>query len=202
MEIKDFYTFRSKLLGTAFHAASVGLNLSNDGTGMYDEHYLIMGSNARIKYPVMFKQEGGEGLTDVLDTGWPGLYLISDRLKNILEENSLSGWHTFSISLISKDDRVISGYFGLSILGRCGPISYDNCETIQKQMSHNGPVTKYYKGLYIGLDKWDGTVFFLPEKNYGAIVTEKAMRSMINNGVTNIQFTNLADIETPEFAVK
>jgi hypothetical protein len=64
-----------------------------------------------------------------------------------------------------------------------------------------GPLGKYYKGLYVDLDKWDGSDFFLPEGYYGTIITQKAAQIFKSNNVTNIKVKKLTEIETPDFAM-
>ena len=198
MEIKEFYEFGSKFSSAGFK--SEGLNMQKGE--LADQWKLIKGEYDGISFPVTFKQYMGKRLKDVLNTGWPGLYLISDKLKANLEKSALTGWKTFPIKLLTKDNSEISGYQGLSITGRCGPIDYTKSEIIEKRSVPNGPLSKYYKGLYIGLDKWDGTDFFLPGETFHTIITEKAALSLKRERLTNIIIENLSGIETWERATR
>lgn len=63
---------------------------------------LIKGNYEDMAFPIAFKQGTGNNLLDILDTGFPGLYLISERLKAILEDNHLTGWKTYPIKLYDK----------------------------------------------------------------------------------------------------
>ncbi|MEM6738420.1 MAG: DUF1629 domain-containing protein [Bacteroidota bacterium] len=202
MEIKDFYTLGSKLSSSTFQAHPVGLSSKEDNEGLFDEHKLIQGRYDSVSLPITFKQEQGNKLQDILDTGWSSLYLISERLKSVLDENGLTGWKTFPVKILDKKGGIVEGYHGFSITGVCGEISYDKCEIIEKSLVPSGPVSKYYKGLYVGLDKWDGSDFFLPSKNFGIIVTKNAMNAIKKEKLTNVAFKNLAEIETPEFALQ
>ena len=65
----------------------------------------------------------------------------------------------------------------------------------------HGPIRKYYKGLYVGLDRWDGCDFFLPAQNLGIIVTQRVYETLKKDKVFNINLVNLAEIETSEFTV-
>lgn len=205
MNIKEFYTLRSKLSSTTVQAHPVGLKEFNpidpNKKYLYDEQKLIQGDYSGISFPVVFKQKYGDKLQDILDTGWAGLYLISDKMKSVLEENGLTGWKIFAVKVLDKKGKEIQGYYGLSITGKCGKIDYNKSEIIEKRLVPNGPLGKYYKGLQVGLDKWDGCDFFLPEKYFGTIMTNKAAVVLKMNKITNIRLESLSDIEIPEFAI-
>ena len=199
MEIKDFFEFSNNYVMSTVMACAVGLKTDENGK---DDHWkLIRGDYEKIDFPVVFKQEHGKKLTDTLGTGWPSLYLISDRMKKILEENQLTGWKTFPVKVYDKKGNEIFGYHGFSILGSCGPIDYSKSEIIEKSVRPNRPPSKYYKGLYVGLDQWDGTDFFMPPKTYEIIVTKKAADVLKKNKITKIQLENLADEEIWERSV-
>lgn len=202
MKIKDFYTFSSNLSSATVQAHPIYLSKKENVNGLYDQHKLIMGEYRSITFPVVFKQEYGKKLEDVLDTGWPGLFLISDHLKFVLEKNNTTGWKCFEIKLLDKKEKEIKGYQGLSVTGRCGAIDHSQSEIIEKRMVPTGPLTRYYKGLYIGLDKWDGRDFFLPEEYFGIVVTSKVTNVLKINKVTNVKLKELSDIQIPEFAFK
>ena len=71
MKLKDFYTFRSKLLSSTFQAGLVDIpNMQEEA-----EWKLITGNYQGFTFPIVFKHEYGKKLADVLNTGWPGLYL-------------------------------------------------------------------------------------------------------------------------------
>lgn len=154
-----------------------------------------------ISFPVIFKQEYGKKLQDILDTGWVSLFLISDKLKAVLEENALTGWKTFAVKVLDKKGQEIQGYHGLSIVGRCGKINYSKSEIIEKRLVPNAPLGKYYKGSYVSLDEWDGSDFFLPEKYFGIIITSRAAEVLKKNKLTNIRLENLAEIEMTAYAL-
>ncbi|MCL2072651.1 MAG: hypothetical protein FWH18_01920 [Marinilabiliaceae bacterium] len=206
MEIKDFFRFGSKLVSSTFQAHPVGLKefhpIDPNRRYSYDEHRLIRGDYYNIFFPVKFKQEFGKNLQDILDTGWAGLYLISDKMKLILEDNKLTGWKTFDVKVLDKSKQEIQGYHGFSVTGRCGNIDYSKSEIIEKRRVPNGPLCKFYKGLHVGLDKWDGSDFFLPEQYLGTIITSKVSEILKKNKLTNIRLINLADIEIDDFTVK
>lgn len=201
-DIKDFFILSEKFSSSTLQVHPVELNFSEDENRLDDILMLLMGNYSRIKFPVVFRQEYGRKLEDMIRTGHAVLYLISEKMKTVLEENSLTGWKTFDVRILDKQGQEVIGYYGLSITGRCGPIDYSKCEIIEKRLVPNGPLSKYYKGLPIGLDKWDGSDFFLPERNFGTVVTSKAAEVLKKNKLTNIRLENLAEIETPDFALQ
>ena len=197
MNNTNLYTFSSKLSSKTIQVHASNLNNKEDIDGLFDHHKLIIGSFENISFPVLFKQEYGEKLQDILDTGWPGLFLISDKMKTILEDNNLNGWKTFTVKVFDKSGYNINGYHGLSITGRCGKINCNKSKVIELKLVSDGPIVKFYKGMHVDLDKWDGSDFFLPEKNFKILITSKVVEILKNHQLTNVRFENLLDIETP-----
>ncbi|MBU2524016.1 hypothetical protein KKG71_02375 [Patescibacteria group bacterium] len=204
MDINNFYDFSSKFYGTTFMAIAINSPSKKKPNGLpnnYD-YNLVAGKYDNIDFPVIFKYEDGKHLRDIIDTGTAVLFLISKKFKTILEKNKLTGWKTFPVKVYDKKNQEIPNYYGLTVTGRCGPIDYSKCETYKTKYVEHGPFVKIYKGKYIGLDKWDGSDFFLPIGNYGIIVTEKVANLLKNNKLTNIDLEKLSKVETPESTVK
>ena len=192
MEMSEFFDFRSRFALVNFLAGPEGLNFKNETD---DGLKLIKGVYEKIKIPVVFKQdkESGKRLSDILDTGHPNLYLISDRMKKVLEENNLTGWQTYPIKLYDKKENEIFGYQGFSVVGHCGPKSYKNSEIIEKQYIPNGPFYKHYKGVFF--DGWDGSDFFTPEHSFSIFITKRAADVLKKNKITNMRLEKLSEWE-------
>lgn len=86
--MRNLFDFSSRLLSTTVQTHPVGLQ--NDENGKSSHLTLIKGDYKGIDFPVVFKQEYGKKLTDILDTGHAGFFLISKRMKTILEESNLT----------------------------------------------------------------------------------------------------------------
>ncbi len=193
MEIKDFFCFRSRCSSSILQAGPIGLK--EDKNGINGHTNLIKGNYDEIDFPVIFKQEYGKKLADILGTGHASLYLVSDRMKSILEDHQITGWKTFPIKLYDKKKNEILGYSGFSVTGRCGPIHDELAEIVDRQSIPNGPIYQVYKGLYVGLDEWDGTDCFIPDKTSFIVVTKKIKTLLTDNKITNLEFKNLMEIE-------
>jgi hypothetical protein len=199
--INDFYSFGTKLAYSTFQAVPVGVKCKVEN-GLSDPYKLIMGDFSDIDFPVIFKQESGKKLHDILETGLSALYLISDKMKNVLIENQLTGWKTFPVKIFDKKDNEVLGYEGFSTTGRAGPLDYSKCPIIETRVYPSAPLVKHYVGKYIDLSTWDGSDFFLPKNHFGTMITPKAAQILTKSKLTNINLRRLGDIETPLFAVR
>lgn len=192
MTIDKFYNFGSKLKSSTLQVHAD--NLSNDNKKS-EKFNLLLGNYANINFPLIFNYYSGQKLKDILDTGTISLYLISDNLKEILEKHKLTGWKTYPVKIYDKNSKEIKGYHGFSITGRCGPIDYAKSEISKKQSVPNGPISKYYKGLNVGLSEWDNSDLFIPKGCFNTIMTEKTTDILRENKISNIKFENLAEME-------
>jgi len=197
----QLYDFGSKLLSSTVQAHAKGLNRGADHDELSDHLKLILGDYGNIVFPVSFHQEYGKNMTDILDTGYSSLYLISDKMVRTMQEHKLEGWKTFDCKLFDKKGNEVHGYHGLSITGRCGEIDYSKSEIIKKQLVAGGSITDYYKGKYINPETFDKGDFFLPKNNYGPIINTRAMKALSGARLSNIRFKALSEIETPEFGL-
>lgn len=197
MNNNDFFDFSSKLRSTTFQAAPIFITDNSEKNPPFHRR-LIVGDYEGVSFPIQFKYDSGKKMCDVLDTGYHCLYLISDSLRLCLKENFLTGWQTFPITLLDKNDNQIEGYHGFSVLGRSGPIDYSSSEIITKTFYEGGPSKKYYKGCQI--TDLDGSDFFVPKNAFCIVVTSRTANLMKQKKFTNISLTNLAEEETPEDA--
>ena len=185
MEMKDFFDFMSQPASKTVQAHSTDKTI--------DHLKLIKGNFQGTTFPITFKQEYGNKLYDILDTGYAGFFLISEKMKTVLEENNLTGWKVFPIKLYDRKGNEITGYHGFSVIGHSGPTSYEKSEIIEKRLVPNGPLCRYYKG--VTLDNWDGSDFFTPEGTYETFITRKAADILKKNKISNMYLENLAEAE-------
>ena len=185
LHIKDFYTLESKSLPTTFVAS---LHLPDSTFSQAQK--LLRGEYAELERPVTYLHvpEKGSKLKDLLQTDYEGLYLISERLRSLLEAHELSGWKTYPVALLDAREKEIQGYCGLSITGRCGAVDYGASE-----IATYGSV---FEELHVDLDTWDGSDFFVPEHPERIIVSERAAQVLRENKVSNAHLTNLLKVRT------
>jgi hypothetical protein len=196
MEMKDFYYFGSQYLSSSLRVKSIGIDEEDGRLARHADHdNLIQSKYEGIQFPVAFQQVSGKKFTDILNTGWPSFYLISDKFKNLLEEHHFTGWTTYPIIIRDKKGNQIEGYHGFSVTGVSGPISHANSPSFEARYVPTGPLVRFYKGGNVDLNKWDGSDFFVPEGTTGIYITKKVAEELERNKITNLRLTNLAEEE-------
>lgn len=195
MKKNKFYSFDSKLIGS--NVMAVPDLPKFPPTEERASRRLIKGEYGTIEFPIVFEHKEGKNFTDILDTGFPSLYLISNRLKILLEDNCYTGWKTYPTIFLDKKGNEIKGYHGFSITGRSGPKDYTKSEIIKKQDPMYAPTFECYKGFTIDESLWDGSDFFLLENTVWILVNESVANMLINNKVSNVVLPFIEDIEIP-----
>jgi hypothetical protein len=194
-QLQNFYSFGSKLLSKTFQTGSSSLDKIENGARVpYDMHLIALGKYENVKLPVTFKQEYGKELADVLDTGWIGFYLISNKFKKILEDNKISGWNTFPIILLDKLGNEIKGFHGFSVTGRSGKIDWSKSEIVSREIFKNMEPEKCYLGVYFEDRSWDGSDFFVPKKHLGCFISERLATLIKKEELTNIRLESNIEI--------
>lgn len=204
MQHIDFYKFSYKTTKQVIMATAI--NVDKESTYGKKEGWFALlqkGKYQSFEFPILFKQEEGFRKWDILLTYTGSLFLISEKMKALFQKENFTGWQTFPIKLIDKTGEEIPGYHGLSVLGKCGPVDFSKCQTIERPHPFivEG-IERICKGLYVGLDEWDGSDFFSPEGHSGTIVTKRVAKAIEKNKFTNVELINLFDWEMPEFGVK
>lgn len=193
-----FFSFGGKLASANAQVSAVGLEVNENRINYHFK--LVKGEFEGMAFPVVFQQQYKGKFNDILDTGSVSLYLISENMKKVLEDNELTGWKVFPIRLFDLKGNEMDGYYGFSIVGRCGRVSYDQSEIKEKRMVPQGPLFQYYKG--ISFDRWDSSDFFIPEKTAHIFITKKAAEILKKNKISNMSLVNLADLETDVDIIK
>lgn len=190
---KDFYLINSELLSSSIHASL------EDNLSLNELQKLFKGEFTSINFPINFRQEHGKKESDLLDTGTIYILLISEKVRNILLRNKISGWKTYEVKVFDKNNKEITGYHGLSITGKCAPTYFNEEKIIKKQLTENAPLSSFYKGLFFDIGNWDGSDIFMPTDSYYIIITEKVYNILSQAKLTNFKFENLIHVESLKF---
>lgn len=172
---------------TALHVESALGELDTDG--------LLYGELDPTS-PVVFRyKKGAGGATpyDFIRTTWQVLRLVSNRVAEVLRP--FTGWTTYPVEVYGKKGELISGYHGLAVTGRCGPI--DNNRSIPRICEPpvpEGRVCRMWFGLFFDETTWDGSDIFLSASAVHLIfVTEAVKLALEKAKITNVKFTSLTD---------
>ena len=186
--MEKFYDFGSRSYLTTFAASpelfddAIDKDLCGFHSGREIHDQLVFRNQYPnyIQFPIVFRQIDGKRMRDLLDMRYNGSYfLISDRLKSILEENRFTGWKSYPIELYDKKGNPISGYSGFTVTGRGGRLYY----SLNKGWDS---ILEYY--LAWNPACWDGSDFFRFDNTRHLVVTEKVMTVLKKNRVDAVDY--------------
>lgn len=157
----SIFEFRSRCYGTSlwvspdlFDQAIKNNDWDRNGP-RFIANFLSLGNYPNwLDFPVFFHQitgSSGRKLRDVLDTTFLDFYLISQRLKDILTSNGVTGWETYPVRVLDNKENEIHGYHGFSVTGRGGEVKYTNDDIFH----HKTPEEVLYD-----IRQWDGSDIF------------------------------------------
>ena len=127
-----------------------------------------------------------------------GIYLISDKFKSVLEENDVACWSTYPIDLSSLQGQPITGYHGLTVNGRCGPVHWSQRDRVWiPPPVPQGQGTYGWKGFPFDKDEWDGSdIFVSSDNNTSILVTDRLKSILQQEKITNLELTPTEDFVT------
>ena len=200
MACTDFYRFRSRAYGTTFTARpDIFEKALKEGRNDFDLHchkFLFHGDYEYYRFPIIFHQYDGK----YLDLGYPPVYLVSNRVIELLRENTITGWKNYPISLFDKKGNVIEGYSGFSVVGKGGKFTqfWDYGYVVESNKSYVKS-----RGIY-DISQWDGSDIFLVHDYI--VITGRVMKLMKSIKVTAVEYERLSDdtdiIGEPRFSLK
>lgn len=157
-----------------------------------DIDQLFRGGIKNIKKVKFMKYNGSKEL-DVLNSGFPGVFVVSFKVIDLLKFNDVTGWGSIPISIQEMDGL---NYYLLTILGKSGGIDMKKCKTFLKEpYSPTGKPIEAKKGLFFDLNSWDGSEIFSPENSRFIFCTEKVKRLFDKNRISNVIFENITQFE-------
>jgi Immunity protein family (Imm11) len=154
-------------------------------------------AEAEVVEPIIFDWDEGQRRYDLVGTTWAVLDIVSDRFAALLRERGLTGWRTYPVAICGKDGEAVSGYHGLAVTGRCGPIEWERSERVILPPSvPKGRTRAGWRGLYFTPESWDGSDLFVPADGGGyVIVTDAVKNASEDRRLTNVTFTRLTEFE-------
>ena len=195
-----FYIFDSEGYLTTFFVSPVLFEFAIKNqlygieSGREIHHQLLYGNDNGsypdyIQFPVVFRHEEGKKMRDMLDMRFDGnCFLISDRMRSLMEEHHITGWKSYPVVIYDKKNDEVTGYHGFTVTGRGGKM--DNLMPVN-QIPY-GESTKYCRWSQ---EQWDGSDIFRILPNY-LIVTKRTMLLFKQNKITAPHFSPLSDSVT------
>ncbi|MFA4873013.1 MAG: hypothetical protein WC659_03705 [Patescibacteria group bacterium] len=154
---------------------------------------LLAGKEGSAK-PVIFGHNGGTRPKDFMSAN-PPILLISDRVVEVLKKGRFTGWSTFPARVFNKKREEVSGYSGLVVTGKCGPIDDSKSEWVQVPASEKYGSYRARYGYYFDLKMWDGSDIFLAEGTGVRFVTERVAEALESAKLTNLELIKSTEFE-------
>jgi hypothetical protein len=154
---------------------------------------LLRGTPQHLAEPPIIRHNAGPDRPK--DCFWASLTvgpIISDRIVNLLREHSVTGWTTYPVRVVSRSGEELSGYQGLLPTSRCGQIDFTKGRPVPA--SYNPGVTYYIGGEFDPVT-WDGADIFGSGTTVWIWVVERVKALLHQNGVTDIEFERLTEVE-------
>lgn len=195
MTLKDFYKFNSRNYLTTFGVRSdiwkEALKRKNSKLAWNIIWDLELGNYEGYEFPIVFREvagESGKQMRDVLDNRSIRTYLISDRMRDLLIDNNITGWECYEIEMYDKKGNIVSGYNGFSVTGKCNDMVKIDFENIIKDKKRD-----YFeaKGAMFDIEKWDGSDIF--RAGGWRIITKKVYELFKKHKITAIEMTRMTD---------
>lgn len=160
-----------------------------------EEVWAIVKGEFRPQNPIEYRYYMRSRCKDLMATGIPGRYLLSNRVVEALHNGKFTGWTTYPVAITNKTGGPILGYHGFSITGRCGPRDASRSEKVRKQ--YRGGVSWELKGLYFDEKSWDGSDIFMPQGTAYICMREAVHDAIAALKPENIKFRRLTEITAP-----
>ena len=131
---------------------------------------------------------------DILCAGWPGLYVVSERFRDVM--NGLTGVDFLPVNILDKNLRDIEvNYFRPLITGKSGPLRKELSREVLSKRIESGPEFIKKVGLYFDPESWDGCDFFSPDQTLFIFITAKAKELASNYNFTNVRIEPISEEE-------
>jgi len=159
-----------------------------------DEDRLLVRAEYQSSEPIEFAHNLGKVPLDLV-YGSVGVYLISPAAARVFADAGLTGWTTFPANLFGRDRQLVTGYAGLAVLGRCGPIQVDRAQRMRRTSPSGAPYLAKV-GLFFDEATWSGDDFVVPSTGPTYIIVSDAVRAAASKAqLRNMKFESLSEFE-------
>jgi len=186
MNATKFYVLSDKDTKGALNAA---LSITGVSTGdLFHGKYFPSGSIPLTKF-------SGNRNLDLVNAA-NGLFLLSNRVIEILKNNHITGWKSLPAEIHMGKGEIINDYSLLTIHSKLVKIEYEKSERVIKQpFTPAGKPIWINRGLPFDINGWDGSDIFSAENSLLTLITEKVHNLLIENKCTNIKIEKTTDFE-------
>lgn len=185
MNYKDFYVLSDNHSHGALNLFPK-LHKDVDVDKLFRNEYFLEGK-------IEFGINTGSKIFDFLNSGFPGVFVVSQKVTDLLRQSYVTGWDIVPVHIQSIETL---NYFLFTVTGRCGPIDYSRSEVFMKQpYTPTGKPVEAKRGLFFDLNSWDGSDIFTPENSRFTFITEKVKDILFKSKATNLILENVAKFE-------
>ncbi len=139
--------------------------------------------------------------SEVVSTTHAALWVVADRVIEVLRSQGFSGWKSSPIEVFGKNSQAFAGYQALSVHGRCGRI--DNSRSVKFDKQYPARVAPAWRGLYFDEQTWDGSHLFIAlGRGAQILVVDDVKRALENAKVKRLLFTPLDEYERSDVEMR
>lgn len=161
------------------------------------QHYELLAGEWVPSEPIMFLPHLGRIPTDLVSASSAMVSLISEKFRRILVEHSISGWRTFPAEVYGADGKLLPGYHGLAIAGRCGEIDETKSRLTNVKLPGMVRPMRMITGMFFVPESWDGSDIFLSPGKGFKFCTERVAEIIKEAKITNVRLTLASEYQRP-----
>jgi hypothetical protein len=137
---------------------------------------ILTGKLADDRLVGVVRQHGRLG--DLVGTFWAAVFLVSERLREVLRAGGVSGWTTRPVVVEGADAVNAVSLHLLCVHGRCGPV----IERADSTSSKTGGV-----GQYLDPGEWDGSDVFVAANHNAILLSDRGADVIRRARLSNVE---------------
>ena len=181
------------VVGEAFEKDALRVR-TDDCVGQNDE---LLTGELLPSQAIMFVRHMGWIPKDLIPGSALWTVLISDKFRNVLFSRGFSGWHTYPVEVYGSNGKLLPGYHGLSITGRCGKVDESKSPIVDDGYYPTGTPRRKKLGIFFAPESWDGSDIFLADNWNFVFCSERAAEALRSSGLTNVRLTRASEYRLP-----